>query len=64
MSEKLGFYELLQPYVAFGMLVENSTGLEINALQKAGSKLSSSFSGPASTLSKIATTILDYLSVD
>ena len=64
MSEKLGFYELLQPYVAFGMLVENSTGLEINALQKAGSKLSSSFSGPASTLSKIATTILDYLSVE
>src|SRR5215207_6154431 len=64
MSEKLGFYELLQPYIAFGLLTQNSTGKDINDFQKAGAPLISNFPGPSATLSKIITGILDYLSVE
>jgi large repetitive protein len=64
MSTKLGFYEILQPYVAFGLLTQNSTGKNISDLQKAQAPLVSNFPGPAGTLSKIVTGILDYLSIE
>ncbi len=64
MAEKLGFYELLQPYIAFGLIKQNATGKNIGDLHKAGAQLQSSFPGAASALSDIVTGILDYLSVD
>ena len=64
MADKLGFYELLQPYIAFGLLTQNATGKNISDFQKAQGKVLSSFPGPSSALTSITTGILDYLSVE
>ncbi|HSB92354.1 MAG TPA: hypothetical protein VLC28_04520, partial [Flavitalea sp.] len=64
MPGKLGFYELLQPYVGFGLLTQSATAKNISDFQKAQGKVLSSFPGPSSALTAIATGILDYLSVE
>lgn len=64
MSEKLGFYEILQPYIAFGLLTQNSTGKNISDAHQAGAPLLTAFPGPSATLTRIVTGILDYLSVE
>lgn len=64
MSEKLGFYELLEPYVAFGLAAQNANGATLLALRNANAPFGQSLPGASATLSRIVTGILDYLSVE
>lgn len=65
MSDKLGFYELLQPYIGFGLLIQApDNGKKISDFQDAGAPVINNFPGPSATLSRIVTGILDYLSVE
>ena len=64
MSKKLGFYELLEPYFSFGLAAQNATGTILRDLRDADAQLNKSLPGTSSTLSRIVTGILDYLSVE
>lgn len=64
MSEKLGFYELLEPHFSFGLAIQNSNGLILRGLRDANAQLNRSLPGASATLSRIVTSILDYLSIE
>lgn len=64
MSEKLGFYELLEPYFSIGLIAQNTSGIALLALRDANAQLNNSFPGASDTLSRIITGILDYLSIE
>ena len=64
MSDKLGFYELLEPHFSFGLAAQNANGATLLALRNANAPLGQSLPGASATLSRIITGILDYLSVE
>jgi len=64
MPEKLGFYELLEPYFSFGLTTQNANGTTLRDLRDANAQLNQSLPGASATLSRIVTGILDYLSIE
>jgi large repetitive protein len=63
MAATLGFYELLEPYFAFG-LAADTPGTTLADLRDANANLTSTFPGSSATLLRIVTELLDYLSVE
>jgi len=64
MSEKLGFYELLEPYFSLGLAAQNATGTTLRDLRAANASLNQNLPGASATLARIVTSLLDYLSVE
>jgi len=64
MAEKLGFYELLEPYFSLGLAAQNADGATLRDLRDASAPLAQSLPGASATLARIVTGILDYLSVE
>ena len=64
MSEKLGFYELLEPYFSLGLVAQNANGLTLRDLRDANASLNANLPGASATLARIVTELLDYLSVE
>src|SRR5919199_6754264 len=64
MAEKLGFYELLDPYFSLGLTAQNANGATLRDLRDASAQLNQSLPGASATLSRIVTGILDYLSIE
>jgi hypothetical protein len=63
MASSLGFYELLEPYFAFG-LAANTPGAALADLRQASADLNRTLPGASSALMRVVTGILDYLSVE
>ncbi|MEN8202285.1 MAG: hypothetical protein ABFS28_06795 [Bacteroidota bacterium] len=64
MPGKLGFYELFEPYIKFGLIAQNISGENLRDLRNAQATLTSNFPGASGLLSNFITGILDYLSVE
>ncbi len=64
MPQKLGFYELLEPYISFGLTAQNTRGEDLLDMRDAGVGINSNFPGASDTITRFLTDILDYLSVE
>jgi hypothetical protein len=64
MAATAGFYELLEPYFAFGLAAANMPGATLAGLRSANAGLGGTVSGASGTLTRIVTELLDYLSVE
>ena len=64
MAPSLGFYELLEPYFAFGLAAATTPGATLAHLRDANADLNRTLPGASATLMRIVTEFLDYLSVE
>jgi len=64
MAAGVGFYELLEPYFSFRLAASNLPGASLLALRNSSGGLGGTLPGASSTLTRIVTELLDYLSVE
>ena len=64
MASALGFYELLEPYFSFGLAASTTPGTTLVRLRDSNAGVNTTFPGASTTLMRIVTELLDYLSVE
>lgn len=64
MASALGFYELLEPYFSFGLAASTTPGTTLVRLRDSNAGLNTTFPGASTTVMRIVTELLDYLSVE
>ena len=64
MAATVGFYELLEPYFAFGLAASNLPGAALLGLRNSNGGLGGTLPGASGTLTRVVTELLDYLSVE